>query len=96
VVGYMIIVTLQEPQGFWELSSLSGVVSVPGKPHEFESIADSDQVWVTLIALAYLEKDYGDKIDDWVLVQRKVKRWLKNNGVGDSLFELTTRLVQDA
>jgi hypothetical protein len=96
VVGYMIIVTLQEPQGFWELSSLSGVVSVPVKPHEFESIADSDQVWATLIALAYLEKNYSDKIDDWVLVQRKAKRWLKNNGVGDSLFELTTRLVQDA
>jgi uncharacterized protein YegL len=94
VVGYMSIVSLQEPQGFWELYSLSEVASVPEKPYELENLPDSDQVWATLIALAYLEKDYGDKIADWELVQRKARRWLKNKGVEGSLFELASRLVQ--
>jgi uncharacterized protein YegL len=95
MVGYMSIVSLQEPQGFWELTSLSGVIRVPYKPHELDTLSDSDQVWATLVALAYLEKDFGDKIDDWALVQRKAKRWLKNKGVGDDLFELANKLVWD-
>jgi hypothetical protein len=69
-------------------------VNVPEKPHELESLAESDQVWATLIALSYLEKDYGNNIDDWGLVQRKAKRWLKIKGVADSLFEQASRLVQ--
>jgi hypothetical protein len=94
MVGYMAIVSLQEPQGFWELDSLSGVVSVPEKPHELDTLSDSDQVWATSVALAYLEKDFGDKIDDWALVQRKAKRWLKNKGVGDNLLELASSLIK--
>ncbi len=62
---------------------------------ELDTLSDSDQVWATLVALAYLEKDFGDKIDDWALVQRKAKRWLKNKGVGDDLFELANKLVWD-
>jgi hypothetical protein len=94
LAGYMTIVALQEPEGFWELKSLSTVVRVPIKPQEVEGLPESDKIWATLIALAYLDRDYIIQKQDWSLVQRKAKRWLRSIGVSDSLHSLALELIK--
>jgi hypothetical protein len=94
LAGYMTIVALQKPEEFWELKSLSTVVRVPIKPQEVEGLPESDKVWATLIALAYLDRDYIIQKQDWSLVQRKAKTWLISIGVSDFLHSLALELIK--
>lgn len=85
--GYMAIISLQEAEGFWKLSSLSAEISVPPILEEIQNLPESDEIWATLVALAYLNKYYHSNKQDWTLVQRKAKKWLKSKGIDDHILK---------
>ena len=43
--------------------------------------ADSEAVYLTLLAVFILEEIYGDNEDEWQLIAGKAKRWLESVGV---------------
>ena len=51
---------------------------------EFDSLSDQaikDQVFVTLLAIYLLQEAFGDSEDEWTLLARKAKTYLKSVGV---------------
>ena len=51
---------------------------------EFDSLSDpaiKDQVFVTLLAIYLLQEAFGDSEDEWTLLARKAKTYLKSVGV---------------
>lgn len=85
-VGYMSIISVQEAQGFWSDSSIRSLFSIPAIPVSISSLQDSSTIWATIVALAYLEKDFQDKKGEWELISKKAKRWLKSKGVNEELL----------
>jgi hypothetical protein len=60
--------------------------SIPAIPVSISSLQDSSTIWATIVALAYLEKDFQDKKGEWELISKKAKRWLKSKGVNEELL----------
>ena len=40
-----------------------------------------EQVWLTIVALFILERLFKDKEDEWVLIAKKAKTYLKKSGI---------------
>eukprot|EP00358_Blepharisma_japonicum_P000490 CAMPEP_0202947418 /NCGR_PEP_ID=MMETSP1395-20130829/11580_1 /ASSEMBLY_ACC=CAM_ASM_000871 /TAXON_ID=5961 /ORGANISM="Blepharisma japonicum, Strain Stock R1072" /LENGTH=752 /DNA_ID=CAMNT_0049648657 /DNA_START=120 /DNA_END=2378 /DNA_ORIENTATION=+ len=77
--SYLSIIKQQSAEGFWSFRQLSSALNI-GKeiPAEFASLNQADEIWGTLVALAYLRKNYGSNKDEWKLVERKSIKWLKS------------------
>lgn len=39
------------------------------------------QIWHTILALFILDEKFDDTVDEWEMIARKAKTWLKQNGV---------------
>lgn len=75
---YMSLVKLQSVDGYWELNDLVPIVGVLGIPDDYNSFENNSKIWATLLALAYLKKNFSISKDEWKLVERKSIRWLKS------------------
>ena len=58
--------------------------------------ADIETVYVTMLAIYILAEAFGDKEDEWTLVVRKAKTFMKNSGVDkpDKIMRLFTLEIQ--
>ncbi|CAG9313321.1 unnamed protein product [Blepharisma stoltei] len=79
---YLSIIKQQSAEGFWSFRQLSSALNI-GKeiPAEFANLNQADDIWGTLVALAYLRKNYGSNKDEWKLVERKSIKWLKSSAI---------------
>lgn len=78
VEDYMKVVTIQHPSGYWQPDQLSDIIQIPTKHQSFNNIPQSDEIWTTLVALAYLESSFQDNELELSLVIKKAKIWLIN------------------
>jgi hypothetical protein len=71
-------VALQSTQGFWQVTSLSDLQKFfkSQLPTHLES-----EVICTLAALIILEQFFADRQDEWQLISKKAKTYLKSQGV---------------
>lgn len=83
---YLGILSLQDAEGFWNRNSLDGVMDIPDTPEELKRYENTDVVWGTVLALKFLEKNFGSKKGHWILAAQKSIRWLKSMEVPDSLY----------
>ena len=86
---------MQNSNGFWDYSELlKKIISLPEKeviinniPKDFLNNENSLKIFITIIALIYLTKNYSDKQGVWNLVYRKGKNWLKKEKIDLNLYE---------
>ena len=89
------VIEQQHTTGYWPLSAKDSFKSrffdgftddleVLVALEEFDSLSDpalKDQVFVTLLAIYLLQEAFGDSEDEWTLLARKAKTYLKSVGV---------------
>ena len=90
-----ILISLQQAAGFWPLKDLCTKVL---KEKKSSPPGVLEEVWGTVLALAYLERHCGAQRDEWELVALKAEMWLGGqslpNGVSiASLTELAKNVV---
>ena len=88
--GLTLLISLQKAEGFWQLETLA--TNFLHKP-----VADltskcpagcSNEVWATLIAMAYLESKFSSQQDEWELVNRKAEFWLQSQQLPSDIASL--------
>ncbi|CAG9312779.1 unnamed protein product [Blepharisma stoltei] len=86
---YMQLLTLQLFDGSWDLNRVSKLLKCSSQiPQEISSLPDSEKIWATLLALAFLQKKHLDTKSSWELIERKALKWLKKLGVSPHLISL--------
>ena len=87
--GYEDILSFQAPEGYF--SGLPKTLSsklIDSLPDELEGMLkeaeDAKNVWLTILALLLLEKDYCDSKAEWVMIAKKAKAYLKKRLVKDA------------
>ena len=50
-------------------------------PEEVKSLEDAESVWLTVLVLWTLEKDYKSLEGEWMLIAQKAKSFLKKKGI---------------
>ena len=79
---YLKIVGKIEAEGFWVyqdfITELPGIKSIP---LGLVDCSDKENVICTLFVLGFLHKNFEEKFDEWVLVERKALKWLRSRGV---------------
>jgi hypothetical protein len=78
IEDYMKVVTIQHIVGYWQPDQLSDIIQIPTKHQSLNNISQSDEIWTTLAALAYLESSFPDNKLELSLVIKKAKIWLIN------------------
>ena len=86
--NYQEIVSLQETDGsFKSLPDKYKSISKKECPAELEAVATKKDnlalVWMTILALAILERDCQSSKGEWTMIAKKAKTYLKKNGVND-------------
>jgi hypothetical protein len=83
------VVTLQRADGTWALTpELGHAVGVPWNrlsvvPADLAGQSRAQDVWATLVALAWLERHAADTRDEWQLLARKADVWIAAIGSAD-------------
>lgn len=76
------LISLQNPEGYWEIESISSVMQIPTMNPSLESkinhLDESTKIWATLLAIAYLNLKFSSMKSEWNLILRKAKKWLKS------------------
>ena len=86
--NYQEIVSLQETDGsFKSLPDKYKSISKKECPAELEAVVTKKDnlalVWMTILALAILERDCQSSKGEWTMIAKKAKTYLKKNGVAD-------------
>lgn len=89
------LVLLQRANGTWTLEAMEDFLKI-SLPLPALIATDGQQetmslLWATLVALAVLERVFGDKRDEWSLLAQKATLWTKRSTVNEpsTLRELT-------
>ena len=79
---YLSFISKIETEGFWIYQEFIGELpEIKRIPEGLVECPDKKNVICTLFVLAYLHKNFEDKFDEWVLVERKALKWLRSIGV---------------
>jgi len=74
------IILQQSAEGFWNLDQRFADLLTARlgdlEPAIPEGIKDRTSLWATLLALAFLEGNYGSKKEKWGLVSKKAREWV--------------------
>jgi len=74
------IILQQSAEGYWNLDQRFADLLTARlgdlEPAIPESIKDRTSLWATLLALAFLEGNYGSKREKWGLVSKKAREWV--------------------
>eukprot|EP01090_Pellita_catalonica_P005316 TRINITY_DN1525_c0_g2_i1.p1 TRINITY_DN1525_c0_g2~~TRINITY_DN1525_c0_g2_i1.p1 ORF type:complete len:264 (+),score=67.56 TRINITY_DN1525_c0_g2_i1:430-1221(+) len=95
-VGLAGLLLKQKFDGHWALEALLANFANLNKKDVDEAKPDgmSDDVWATLVALAWLDIKHADQAVKWDLVAKKAKRWLRKQKVDiDAQFPAAKEFV---
>mmetsp|Transcript_17463 Transcript_17463/g.15392 ORF Transcript_17463/g.15392 Transcript_17463/m.15392 type:complete len:117 (+) Transcript_17463:633-983(+) len=84
LTGYEQIIEYQEPNGhFTQLPEKYSIYNSIEIPEEISSnlkeSVEGNLIWTTILCLLLLEKHYGKKKDEWLMIAKKAKSYLKKN-----------------
>ena len=52
-----------------------------------------EKVWATIVALAILERKFGARKDEFDLISKKAKTFLKKQGIKENLADLISKVT---
>ena len=80
---YMNIITIQTSDGNWVFSEIAKhLPKIKKMPKTFLSdIKEKEDIYCTIYVICYLEKYYQSQYDEWILVEKKAIRWLKQRNI---------------
>ena len=86
--NYQEIVSLQETDGsFKSLPDKYKSISKKKHPAKLEALVTKKSnltwIWMTILALAILERNCQPSKGEWIMIAKKAKAYLKKNGVAD-------------
>jgi hypothetical protein len=84
--GFIEVIAQQSIEGYWDESAkdeLPMVVigNMNNIPKEIPNNNLSKPLWITILVLCWLEKNFNDKKDSWVLIHKKAVQWLSSQGI---------------
>ena len=77
-VTFLDIVICQDSEGYWDWKAVLDLIDVKEALIEFGRLFDDLRVAGTCLALAYLTKNFPDSKEEWILVERKATKWLRD------------------
>ncbi|CAI2383543.1 unnamed protein product [Moneuplotes crassus] len=82
--SYEIVIQYQEPEGYFtKLPDAYSSPSLSEVPSEVEALAkdadDIQKIWITILALVLLEKKFKKGKQEWVMIAKKARKFLKKN-----------------
>lgn len=82
--GYQSIVKFQDPYGFFtelpkEFSKYVEKIPLEKLENYVKSTDDSLKIWLTILAILLLEKEYQDQKGEWAMIVKKAKSFIKKN-----------------
>ena len=85
--GYQSIVKFQDPQGFFadlpkEFSKYAENIPTEKLETFVKSTDDIAKIWLTILAILLLEKNYPDQKGEWAMIVKKAKSFIKKNTSG--------------
>jgi hypothetical protein len=85
--GYQSIVKFQDPQGFFtelpeEFTKYSDRIPTEKLENYVKSPDDIQKIWLTILAILLLEKEYPDKKGEWAMIVKKARSFIKKNTNG--------------
>jgi hypothetical protein len=89
VISYVSVISLQTFIGCWKLDShLAALADISLQQLQDLMPVKSADVWATIVALAILVAKFGDKKEEWEMIEMKARQWLASQ-------DLEGRSVED-
>ncbi|KAI6655187.1 Von Willebrand factor A domain-containing protein 5A-like [Oopsacas minuta] len=98
--GHQGIMTLQKAEGYWEYSGqLESQLGCKQAKDYCPKDIDDISIWITVLCLSYLQKQFQEYKSEWLLVYKKGERWVKSKMKNcklsyEQLFDLATDFLK--